>query len=174
LIFIVGRLIMNEENAPFKDGSDESSENEGKSKDIHEIMKERQKTIMGMSKYEKKLMRGLMRGFGNTMILWLISQKRHHGYDIMTILHESSPLDNKMPSASKIYPILHDLENHGLIEGTWEYQGKKKIKYYEITDEGQKTLSRFREMAQFAKENQSSLWLDFMKDMLTNKGTKRG
>ena len=159
---------MNEENAPFKDVSDESEENkEGKSRDTLEIMKERQKFIMNMSKYEKKLMRGLMRGFGNTMILWLISQKRHHGYDIMTILHESSPLDNKMPSASKIYPVLHDLENHGLIEGTWEYQGKKKIKYYEITEEGQKTLSRFKEMAHFAKENQSSLWLDFMRDMLT-------
>ena len=161
---------MNEENAPFKDVSDESEENkEGKSRDTLEIMKERQKFIMKMSKYEKKLMRGLMRGFGNTMILWLISQKRHHGYDIMTILHESSPLDNKMPSASKIYPVLHDLEKHGLIEGTWEYQGKKKIKYYEITEDGQKTLSRFREMAQFAKKNQSSLWLDFMKDMLTER-----
>jgi PadR family transcriptional regulator len=167
---------MYEESAPFKDGSNESSEtDEGQSeKKMQEIQKERTNTFNNMSKYEKKLMRGLMRGFGNTMILWLISQKRHHGYDIMTILHESSPLDNKMPSASKIYPVLHDLENHGLIEGTWEYQGKKKIKYYEITDEGQKTLSRFREMAQFAKENQSSLWLDFMKDMLTNKGTKRG
>jgi PadR family transcriptional regulator len=165
---------MNEENAPFKGGSYESSENnKEQSKKMHELMKERQKTFKSMSKYEKKLIKGLMRGFGNTMILWLISQKRHHGYDIMTILHESSPLDNKMPNASQIYPVLHDLENQGLIEGTWEYQGKKKIKYYEITEEGQKTLSRFRKMAQIAKENKSSIWLDFMKDMVTGNGTKR-
>jgi PadR family transcriptional regulator len=165
---------MYEENAPFKDGSNKSSENDKEqSKKMHEIMKERQKIFKNMSKYEKKLMRGLMRGFGNTMILWLISQKRHHGYDIMTILHESAPLDNKMPSASKIYPVLHDLEKHGLIEGTWENQGKKKIKYYEITEEGQKTLSRFREMAQIANENRSSIWLDFMKDMVKDNKTKR-
>jgi PadR family transcriptional regulator, regulatory protein PadR len=162
---------MYEENAPFKDGYDESSEvNEERSENMQEILKERRKVFNSMSKYEKKLMRGLMRGFGNTMILWLISQKRQHGYEIMTLLQESSPYENKMPSASKIYPVLHDLEKHRLIEGSWEHQGKRKIKYYEITEEGQETLSRFREMAKVAKENRSSLWLDFFRDMLMDKG----
>jgi PadR family transcriptional regulator len=162
---------MYEENAPFKDGSNESSEtDEGQSeKKMQEIQKERTNTFNSMSKYEKKLMRGLMRGFGNSMILWLISQKRQHGYEIMTLLQESSPYDNKMPSASKIYPVLHDLEKNGLIKGTWEHQGKRKIKYYKITEEGQETLSRFRKMAKFAKENRSGLWINFMRDMLMEK-----
>jgi PadR family transcriptional regulator, regulatory protein PadR len=159
---------MYEENAPFKDGSNESNAEESE-KNIQETLKERINAFNGMSKYEKKLMRGLMRGFANTMILWLISQKRQHGYEIMTLLQESSPYENKMPSASKIYPTLHDLEKNGLIEGSWEHQGKRKIKYYEITEEGDKTLSRFRQMAKFAKENRSSLWLDFMRDMLVDK-----
>ena len=170
---LVGGKSMNEENAPFNDGSNESSENnEEKSENMHEIMKERRKVFNSMSKYEKKLMSGLMRGFGNTMILWLISQKRQHGYEIMTILQESSPYENKMPSASKIYPVLHDLEKHGLIEGSWEHQGKRKIKYYEITGEGQETLSRFREMAQIAKQNKTGLWLEFIRDIITIKDKK--
>lgn len=158
---------MGEENAPFKDESNEKLEN------MRKMMKENQKIFKSMSKYEKKLMRGLMRGFGNTMILWLISQNRQHGYEIMTKLHDSSPYDNKMPSASKIYPVLHDLEKNGLIEGSWEHQGKRKVKYYEITKEGQETLSRFREMTQIAKENKSSLWLKFIRDMIGDKEDKR-
>jgi DNA-binding PadR family transcriptional regulator len=80
-----------------------------------------------------------------------------------------------MPSASKIYPVLHDLEKNGLVKGSWEHQGKRKVKYYEITDEGKETLSRFRVMAKFAKMNKSNLWLEFIRDMILDKdkGDKR-
>ena len=168
---------MRDEEASLTNNSDESGPNNGFEDDelqkIHELMKERDEIFENMSKYEKKLMKGLMRGFANTMILWLISQKRQHGYEIMTKLHESTPYENKMPSASKIYPVLHDLEKNGLINGTWEHQGKRKVKYYEIADEGKETLSRFRIMAKFARMNKSNLWLDFIKDMLVNKEDKR-
>ncbi|MGZ7048348.1 MAG: PadR family transcriptional regulator [Methanobacterium sp.] len=161
---------MGDEEMPFEDNSNESSfKKELNEEKMHEIMEERYKLFNEMNEYEKKLMRGLMRGFGNTMILWLISQNRQHGYEIMTKLHESTPYADKMPSTSKIYPVLHDLEKNGLIEGSWEHQGKRKIKYYLITEEGQKTLSRFRKMAQIAKAHQSSLWSDFIRDMIINK-----
>ncbi len=162
---------MNGENAPSNNEHDESRENnEDLPGDFHELMEKRSENLKNMSDYEKKLMKGLMRGFGNTMILWLISKKKQHGYEIMTKLHDSSPIETKMPSASKIYPVLHDLEKHGLIEGSWGHQGKRKIKYYEITEEGKKTLTTFRELAQIAKKNKSNLWLEFMKDMLVDEG----
>ncbi|NYB52376.1 MAG: PadR family transcriptional regulator [Methanobacteriaceae archaeon] len=155
------------ESAPLTEESDDADEyNEEKLEEMQKLIKERNKTIKKMSKYEKKLMKGLMRGFGNTMILWLISKQKLHGYEIMTKIHDSSPLNEKMPSASKIYPVLHDLEKNGLIKGTWGHQGKRKIKYYEITEEGKHTLSTFREIARFANKNKSSIWLTFIKDML--------
>lgn len=161
---------MGSEKMPFEDNSNESNlKKDLNEEEIHEIMEERYKLFNEMNEYEKKLMRGLMRGFGNTMILWLISQNRQHGYEIMTKLHESTPYEDKMPSTSKIYPVLHDLEKNGLIEGSWEHQGKRKIKYYKITKEGQETLFRFKKMAQIAKEHKSSLWLDFIRDMILNK-----
>jgi DNA-binding PadR family transcriptional regulator len=170
---------MDDEEAPLTNDSNESdSKNDledDKLEKMHELMKERDEIFKSMSKYEKKLMKGLMRGFANSMILWLISQKRQHGYEIMTKLHESTPYENKMPSASKIYPVLHDLEKNGLIKGSWEHQGKRKVKYYEITNNGEETLSRFRKMTQFARKNKSSLWLEFIKDMIIDKdkGDKR-
>jgi DNA-binding PadR family transcriptional regulator len=164
---------MGDKEAPFIDNSNKSNSKEdledNKSNKAKEEVKERKKIFEDMSKYEQKLIKGLMRGFGNTMILWLVSKERQHGYEIMTRLHESAPInEDKMPSASKIYPVLHDLEKHGLIKGSWEYQGKRKVKYYEITEEGKKTLSRFRELAKHARENHSSLWVDFLRDMISN------
>lgn len=159
---------MDDEEASFKDSPNDSEievNNEG-IEEIHKAVKEQDKIFKKMSKFEKKLMKGLMKGFANTMILWLISKKRQHGYEIMTKLHESTPYENKMPSASKIYPVLHDLEKHGLVEGSWEHQGKRKVKYYEITEDGRETLSRFRKMAQFARKHKTSLWLEFMRDMM--------
>jgi DNA-binding PadR family transcriptional regulator len=159
---------MDDDKAPPVNNSDESSPKGDLDEDKKiKCMKERQKLFNSMSKYEKKLIKGLMRGFGNTMILWLISKKRQHGYEIMTKLHESTaPYNTKMPSASKIYPVLHDLEKNNLIKGSWEHHGKRKVKYYEITPEGEEALSRFKEIAKFAKKNKSSLWLEFFRDMI--------
>ncbi len=158
---------MDDDKAPPANNSDESSPMDLDEEKKIECIKKRRKVFNSMSKYEKKLMKGLMRGFANTMILWLISKKRQHGYEIMTKLHEStSPYDEKMPSASKIYPVLHDLEKNNLIKGSWEHHGKRKVKYYEITAEGEEALSRFKELAKFAKKNKSSLWLEFFKDMI--------
>ncbi len=160
---------MDDDEAPLMENSNESNQGDNidESKKLKDV-DERVKIFNNMSKYEKKLIRGFMRSFGNTMILWLISKKRQHGYEIMTKLHESTPYESKMPSASKIYPVLHDLEKNGLIKGSWEHQGKRKVKYYEITDEGKQVLSRFRKLAYQARKNHSSLWVEFMEDMITD------
>jgi DNA-binding PadR family transcriptional regulator len=121
--------------------------------------------------YDRKLMRGVMRGFSKVMMLWLISKKRQHGYEIMTQIHESVSYDTKMPSASMIYPVLHYLEKKGMICGTWEHQGKRKVKYYEITTEGEESLDRIRKLAVCGQEYDSNhIWDEFMEDMF---GLKR-
>lgn len=127
--------------------------------------------VKNLPKHDKKMIGGFMRGFGKVMILWLISKKRQHGYEIMTQIHESAPYNRKMPSASMIYPVLHDLEKKGMISGTWEHHGKRKIKYYEITTEGEKSLDRIRHIALCGREHDSThIWDEFMDDMF---GLKR-
>ena len=158
---------MDDDKTPLVDNSNESSPESNVSEERKiKCMKERAKLFNSMSKYEKKLVKGLMRGFANTMILWLISKERKHGYEIMTKLHETTPYESKMPSASKIYPVLHDLEKNEMIKGSWEHHGKRKVKYYEITPKGEEVLSRFRKLAQFSKKHKSSLFVDFMHDMI--------
>jgi|NGEPerStandDraft_6_1074524.scaffolds.fasta_scaffold70723_2 PadR family transcriptional regulator PadR len=100
----------------------------------------------GLKEYDLKLLRS-MKGFGKTMILWLISKERSHGYELMNKINEISPsAEETVRGPSKIYPVLHDLEEVGLIEGAWELHGKRKVKYYEVTDEGIQTLNRIKKV----------------------------
>ncbi len=124
-----------------------------------------------LDQFEKKLVRGVMRGSGPIIMLWLISKKGQHGYEIMTQLHESSPFSDKikMPSASIIYPKLHQLEKKGLIKGTWENHGKRKVKYYEITIEGLRTLEKVRN---FFKSRENNLYEDFLEDVMCIKNNR--
>ncbi len=128
------------------------------------------KEIKNLKRHDRKMIKGFMRGFGKILILWLISKRRQHGYDIMTQIHEASPFSNKMPSASMIYPVLHNLEKKGLIKGTWEHHGKRKVKYYEITPEGEESLERIRKLVTKSQElGRTNLYHDFMDDMFSLK-----
>ena len=45
-----------------------------------------------------------------------------------------------------LYPILHTLENEGLIEAYWDCgEGKRKRKYYRITENGKNALKEKEE-----------------------------
>lgn len=117
--------------------------------------------------YDKKIIKGFMRGFGKTMILWMIYKEKLHGYEIMNKLNEFYSLENvheqiKPPGPSLVYPILHDLEKKGLIEGTWEHHGKRKIKYYEITPKGEATVIKIKYIVE---EHISKIWENFWSEI---------
>ena len=151
---------MNENDRPpvedTKRGQDEMNDQENEDdncSNLSEYLKE----------YDMKLLRS-MKGFGKTMILWLISKDKIHGYELMNKMNELSPSKKAVSSPSQIYPILHDLEEAGLIEGTWDAQGKRKIKYYEITNEGIQTLHRIRTVFRCHK---TQILEEFWRDMFS-------
>lgn len=114
--------------------------------------------------YDIKLLKSL-KGFGKTMILWIISKERIHGYEIMSKMNSINPAEKKLHGKpGKIYPMLHDLEKAGLIKGTWEAHGKRKVKYYEITEEGIQTLERMRKVFRC---HRTDLLEEFWRDMFT-------
>lgn len=116
-----------------------------------------------LKEYDIKLLKS-MKGFGKTLILWLISKERIHGYELMNKLNEVNPSVGKKVQGGpgKIYPILHDLENAGMIHGTWEAHGKRKVKYYEITQEGVETLNRIKKVFRC---HRTPLLEEFWRDM---------
>ena len=150
---------MKEEKLPSND-LNESGKSENTQNNTNQTANKKQ---FCLDLYDKKIIKSFMRGFGKTMILWMIYKEKLHGYEIMNKLNDFYSLDNvhekiKPPGPSMVYPILHDLEKKGLIKGTWEYQGKRKIKYYEITPEGEATVLKIK----YIVENHiSKIWENF-------------
>lgn len=115
-----------------------------------------------------KFLNSLIKGVRNVFLLWLISKKKIHGYGIMTTLNEISSESNAVKGvhSSTIYPILHSLERDGLIKSSQEFNGKHKVKMYEITDEGRKMLRSIKYFMHQKPENLK--FISFFDDMIFN------
>lgn len=117
---------------------------------------------------DTKFLNSLIRGTRNIFLLWLISQKKIHGYGIMSIINETSSQvpGEKVVHSSTIYPLLHSLEKDGLIESSQEFNGKHKVKMYNITDEG---LFMLNSIKHFIKERPgNNKIISFIDDMIFN------
>lgn len=85
-------------------------------------------------------------GMSRFLILWIIKYNEPiHGYAILkeldaffSILIEEGSLKKSNPS--NIYPILNKMEELGLIVSQIKVKNNKKIKYFEITDDGKYVL----------------------------------
>ena len=86
---------------------------------------------------EKSLTSGSM----TMLILKLLSEKDMYGYEMIDTLRKRSQNVFEL-KAGTLYPLLHGLEEKGLLTVyEQEYQGKIR-KYYHVTKEGLKLLER--------------------------------
>ena len=102
------------------------------------MVKNNNVNVIRKNKFVKHTVNGLFR----FVILWIIKYNGQiHGYSIMKkldLFFENLIEDGavKESTPSKVYPILKDMEDYGLIKGFSKAKGNKKITYYQITDEG--------------------------------------
>lgn len=115
-----------------------------------------------LTKHDKKVINSFIRDFGQLIILWILNQKRLYGNAIIDRINNFYPdKDKKITGSSRIYPMLHDLEDNGLIEGSWENRGRQRIKYYGITDKGRDEILRVKKIFKYYVDDDLK---DFMKD----------
>lgn len=96
-----------------------------------------------LAEIEGDLVKATLRGFSRSTILWLVGQKRMSGYEIVK---EMRRLTGQRFHSGVVYPLLYELEEKKLIAGRWVTKGRRRIKYYSITDRGTKLLNRLREL----------------------------
>ena len=76
------------------------------------------------------------------LLLSLLSKKDMYGYQLIQDLKDLSQ-NYFLLKEGCLYPILHSLENDGLISSYWEdTESKRKKKYYHISESGKKLLKR--------------------------------
>jgi PadR family transcriptional regulator PadR len=79
------------------------------------------------------------------IMLSLLAERSRYGYEIIQRVHTLS--DGKIKwTASKLYPLLHDLENKGLVASFWlPSESGPDRKYYRLTDKGQRELEKAKQ-----------------------------
>jgi len=92
---------------------------------------------------EENLIRATLRGLSRAIILWLLSKRPMSGYKITK---EITRLTERKFTSGVVYPLLYELEEKGFIAGKWLQKGRRRIKYYSITEEGEEILRNIRKL----------------------------
>ena len=85
--------------------------------------------------------KSLLAGSTGLLILRLLEEDDLYGYQMIERLRERSD-DTFSLKAGTLYPLLHTLENQGLVQSYERAaDGARVRKYYHLTDEGRKRLA---------------------------------
>lgn len=92
------------------------------------------------------------------ILLSIISNEDSYGYEIIKKVKAISK-DRIEFKDGTLYPVLHKLENKGLIESYWKITDSgRKRKYYRICQKGKKTLLNEKENWEIINQIISKLW----------------
>lgn len=98
------------------------------------------------AKFERELVRGSL----DLMVLSVLAGGKKYGYLIQKEVREASAARVELP-AGTLYPLLHRLEDDGLVRATWDDSTGRQRKWYELTAAGRKRLSvQAQEWADYA------------------------
>ncbi|MFC1639529.1 PadR family transcriptional regulator [Gemmatimonadota bacterium] len=87
----------------------------------------------------------LKKGSAELLVLSVLEQEPHHGYEIGKLIEGRSGGTLRF-QASSLYPILCRLDERGLIAGRWvEQPGKRRRRFYRLTPKGVRKLTAARE-----------------------------
>lgn len=92
-------------------------------------------------------------------LLWLVSKKEMHGYEIIKTL--KSDLTLPSVAVSKIYPLLGELCRKGFLSQRKVMHGKRARKAYHLTTKGKEALRKAKEHIR-----SSHLMLQFTREMM--------
>jgi PadR family transcriptional regulator PadR len=87
-----------------------------------------------------KFERDLVRGSLDLMVLSVLAGGKKYGYLIQKEVREASGTRIDLP-AGTLYPLLHRLEDEGLVRASWDAQTGRERKWYELTAAGRKRLA---------------------------------
>ncbi len=102
--------------------------------------------------------KNLLSGSTTMLILKLLDSKDMYGYQMIEELHKQSNETFKL-KAGTLYPILHNLENEGMVE-SYDYNADnlRVRKYYHLTKHGKKLL--------YEKQNEWNSYMNAVNNVL--------
>ena len=92
------------------------------------------------------------------LVLAIVAEEDTYGYAILKRVAELSG-GRLQWTDGMLYPVLHRLERHGHIEGTWgSSETGRRRKYYRITEQGRAELAEQRKQWQTVDDALRNIW----------------
>ena len=92
------------------------------------------------------------------LVLAILAEGDSYGYAILKRVRELSGGELEWTDGM-LYPVLHRLENAGLIESQWEKaESGRRRKYYRITEAGRKHLADERRQWRTVDQTLRNIW----------------
>ena len=85
--------------------------------------------------------KGYMSGSSQMLVLSILNEKPYYGYELIKTLKQRSNDTFDMKEGT-LYPILHKLENSGLVSSSNQEVSGRVRTVYVITEKGQKALAK--------------------------------
>ena len=92
------------------------------------------------------------------LLLGILCEGQSYGYAIAKRVRELSG-DAIQWSEGMLYPVLHRLEQQGLVESSWQdSESGRRRRYYRITRQGRGELERQREQWELVRRTLDRTW----------------
>lgn len=79
----------------------------------------------------------------DVLLLSVLSTGPAHGYEVITALKQRSEGEFDLPEGT-VYPLLHRLEDEGLLASSWQVMQGRRRRVYELTATGEDALATGR------------------------------
>lgn len=135
--------------------------------DIEHIDREYEETLL-LLKDNGITYKGASKAFSTFLVLWFLSKQDMHGYMLMKKIDEFFIPQieiglMKSTKANKIYPLLKDMKESGLIESYDGIHKKKDVKIYRLTEHGLKLYHLIQKEFHFNKKRK--IWKELFNDL---------
>lgn len=112
--------------------------------------------------------KGSSKAFSTFLVLWFLSKEDMHGYLLMKKIDEFfiPQIDMglmKSTKANKIYPLLKNMKDKGLIESYAGIHNKKEVKIYRLTEEGRNLYKLI--VKEFTFNQKRKIWSELFNDL---------
>lgn len=112
--------------------------------------------------------KGTSKAFSTFLVLWFLSKRDMHGYLLMKNIDEFFLPQIEMglmksTKANKIYPLLKNMKDKGLIESYAGIHKKKEVKIYRLTEEGKYIYNLIIE--EFSFNQKRKIWMELFNDL---------
>ncbi|MBE0511799.1 PadR family transcriptional regulator [Candidatus Bathyarchaeota archaeon] len=88
-------------------------------------------------------MDSFVHGLEKPLILWLLSRKPRHGYEL---IKEFRKLTGQRLKPGIVYPFLHWLEDEGFAVSEWVKRSGRNLRCYRLTEKGENMLTKLRDL----------------------------